>query len=302
MLLEGPAVTLSAMVGDVSPIATAGTDRADDCVEAWNDRPGSREKPPSGCRVWCDHLRQRECQKLCPFQFGDRRMTCRTLSRRTSIVAAAALTGLVLSACGDADTAAPASVAAPAAATTAPAVETSSAPAVAPTPTPKAAAPTRAGRPATGPHNDLDEMFATDMIPHHRQAVEMAMLAETRASDPRVKNLAARIGTTQDAEIKTMIAWLKGWRKPVPEPDKAHTAHGPGMMDHAEMEDLKAAKGTAFDRMFCEMMIRHHEGALQMATAVKTRGQNPAVRSMGAEVAKTQKAEVAELRDILTDL
>ena len=117
-----------------------------------------------------------------------------------------------------------------------------------------------------------------------------------------MKNLADRIGVTQDAEIKTMIAWLKGWRKPVPEPDKAHTAHGPGMMDHAEMEDLKDAKGTAFDRMFCEMMVRHHEGALQMADAVKTRGQNPAVRSMGAEVAKTQKAEVAELRDILADL
>ncbi|HEX8629223.1 MAG TPA: DUF305 domain-containing protein, partial [Catenuloplanes sp.] len=163
-------------------------------------------------------------------------------------------------------------------------------------------APTRTAAAATGPRNDLDEMFVTDMIPHHRQAVEMATLAVTRAGDARVKKLAARIGTAQDAEIKTMIGWLKGWRRPVPEPDKAHTAHGPGMMDHAEMEDLKAAKGKDFDRMFCEMMVRHHEGALQMADAVKSRGQNPAVRSMGAEVARTQKAEVTELRGILADL
>lgn len=229
-------------------------------------------------------------------------MSSTRVARRTGAAVTAAVAGLVLSACG-ADDAVPAGGTAPTAAGTAPTAAGtapaagSSAPAGTPT-----VAPTGPVRAATGPHNDLDEMFATDMIPHHRQAVEMATLAATRASDPRVKDLAARIGAAQDAEIKTMIGWLQGWGKPVPAPDKAHTAHGPGMMDHAEMEDLAAAKGKAFDRMFCEMMVRHHEGALQMANAVKARGQNPAVKSLGAEVAKTQQAEVTTMRRILADL
>jgi len=114
-------------------------------------------------------------------------------------------------------------------------------------------------------------MFARDMVPHHRQAVEMATLAETRASDRRVKDLAARIRKAQDTEITTMAGWLTGWGQPVPPPDAGHTAHGPGMMNHADMEDLKAASGKAFDRMFCDLMIRHHQGALEMGRC----GQDP---------------------------
>jgi uncharacterized protein (DUF305 family) len=217
--------------------------------------------------------------------------------RRATIAATAVLAGLVLAACGDADTTVPGSAGTP----TATATAGTSAPSHTPTPTPTAS-PTRAIPAATGPHNDLDVMFATDMIPHHRQAVEMATFAETRATDARVKNLAARIRTAQEAEVAAMASWLKGWGQPVPAPDQAHTAHGPGMMDHSEMEDLKAAKGRAFDRMFCDMMVRHHQGALEMANVVKTRGKNRAVRALAAEVAKTQKAEVTELRGILADL
>jgi uncharacterized protein (DUF305 family) len=142
-------------------------------------------------------------------------------------------------------------------------------------------------------------MFARDMIPHHRQAVEMATLAETRASDRRVKDLAGHVRKNQDAEVTMMAGWLTGWGESVPAPDAGHTAHGPGMMMHADMEDLKAANGAAFDRKFCDMMIRHHQGALEMAGVAKTEGQNPAVRALANEVVKTQTAEVAELRTIL---
>ena len=72
--------------------------------------------------------------------------------------------------------------------------------------------------------------------------------AETRANDPRVKALAGRIHQTQDAEVNLMAGWLSGWGEAVPAPDQAHTAHGPGMMNHADMEDLKASSGAAFDR------------------------------------------------------
>jgi uncharacterized protein (DUF305 family) len=170
-----------------------------------------------------------------------------------------------------------------------------------PTPTP-AGLPTVAVPAMSGPHNEIDSMFATDMIPHHRQAVEMAKLASTAASDPRIKALAERIERTQDAEIAFMAGWLKAWGDAVPAPDEMHSAHGPGMMTHAEMEDLKTVKGSTFDKMFADMMVRHHQGALQMAGVTKEQGQNPAVRALATNVVITQTAEVAELTEILDSL
>lgn len=70
---------------------------------------------------------------------------------------------------------------------------------------------------AASDFNDADVTFATDMIPHHRQAVEMAKLAETRAKSPEVKNLAVQILNAQDPEIQTMSGWLTAWGKPVPD-------------------------------------------------------------------------------------
>jgi uncharacterized protein (DUF305 family) len=211
---------------------------------------------------------------------------------RATIVAVAAST--VLAACGgdpssDAQAPVPSHGGVP-----------SSLPAPSATPTPTVPAPTIP--PATGPHNELDVMFATDMIPHHRQAVEMAEMAQTRAKDPRIKDLARRIGQAQQAEVKLMSSWLRRWKQPVPPPDQMHTSHGPGMMTHAEMEDLKAAKGTAFDRMFCDMMIRHHDGALQMATITQENGKNRAVIALAKLVVDTQTAEVDELRSIQDSL
>ena len=69
---------------------------------------------------------------------------------------------------------------------------------------------------ASSDFNDADVTFATDMIPHHRQAVEMAKLAKTRAKSAEVKNLATQIMNAQDPEIQTMSGWLTAWGKPVP--------------------------------------------------------------------------------------
>jgi uncharacterized protein (DUF305 family) len=176
---------------------------------------------------------------------------------------------------------------------------TSAPPATAPSGSSAAASPAKA---ITGPHNDIDHAFARDMIPHHRQAVEMATLAETRAGDQRVKDLAARIKAAQDPEIIQMSGWLVTWGRPVPPPDMAHTAHGPGMMTHFDMESLAAASGRQFDRMFLDMMIRHHAGAIEMATAEQQQGENPTVKKVAAEIGTSQAAEVKEMRDLLARL
>jgi uncharacterized protein (DUF305 family) len=217
-----------------------------------------------------------------------------TIRTRAVPVAVAAIVTAILAACGatDAPTAAGPASSAGAATSAAP---TSAA--ATPSNLPTVAVP-----PAKGPHNDIDSVFSTDMLPHHRQAVEMAALARTRAADPRIKDIASRIEKAQGAEVTLMASWLKAWGEPVPAPDELHTAHGPGMMTHAEMEDLKGAEGAEFDRMFADMMIRHHQGALEMAGITKEQGQNPSVRALATNVVITQTAEVAELTDILESL
>lgn len=153
--------------------------------------------------------------------------------------------------------------------------------------------------------NDADVTFAQMMIPHHEQAVEMAELAETRASDPEVKELAAKIKGAQDPEIKTMTGWLTTWGKPVPSPGAAghDTAHGmPGIMSGEDMTRLREARGAEFDRLFAELMIAHHNGAIEMARTEQTQGADPKAKDLARTIETVQQAEVAQLRGLLDRL
>jgi len=143
-------------------------------------------------------------------------------------------------------------------------------------------------------------MFTQMMISHHQQAVEMAGLAATRASDSEVKSLAEQIKAAQEPEITKMRGWLKAWK--APEASGMSMGHGSGMMSDADMAELKAAKGTAFDKKFAEMMIDHHKGAIEMAEDVRKNGANANVRILAGNVIKTQSAEVKQLQKIVDRL
>lgn len=155
-------------------------------------------------------------------------------------------------------------------------------------------------------HNDADVTFATEMIPHHQQAVEMAELAADRAHDPEVQQLAEDIQAAQGPEIDTMTQWLEDWGQQVPSDDMDHgdMGHGgaeemPGMMDEAEMARLTGSDGAAFDRMFLQMMVEHHEGAIEMARTEQANGRNPDAIALAEQVETDQEAEIAEMEDLL---
>jgi uncharacterized protein (DUF305 family) len=159
--------------------------------------------------------------------------------------------------------------------------------------------------PANASFNDADVMFAQMMIPHHRQAVEMAALAETKASDPEIKQLAAQIKAAQDPEIKTMSDWLTSWGQP----SAAATGHSmpgmsgmAGMLSEQEMTALSKATGKDFDRLFARGMIAHHNGAIQMAKDEQANGKHADAKALAATIAKTQAEEVTKLQAILDRL
>jgi uncharacterized protein (DUF305 family) len=155
-------------------------------------------------------------------------------------------------------------------------------------------------------HNAQDVSFAQGMIPHHRQALEMAELAADRASSAEVKDLAARVEKAQDPEIKTMSGWLKSWGEEVPEagasmPGMDHGSQSgmPGMMDDADMEMLGKASGKGFDTMFLTMMVEHHEGAVDMAGTEKAKGRYAAATAMADDIITGQTAEITEMNKLL---
>jgi uncharacterized protein (DUF305 family) len=147
-----------------------------------------------------------------------------------------------------------------------------------------------------------DAMFAQMMIPHHEQAVEMSTLAETRASSPEIKELAAEIKAAQQPEIDQMTAWLEEWGMPVMSMDEAmgdHGGHGmSGMLTDEQMQQLADASGPEFDRLFAEFMIEHHEGAIDMAEDVVD-SKDRRVAALAAEIIATQAEEIAQFQAFL---
>ncbi|WP_328738844.1 DUF305 domain-containing protein [Streptomyces erythrochromogenes] len=165
---------------------------------------------------------------------------------------------------------------------------------------PSAPASTRAPA-AQGQHNEADAAFAKGMVPHHRQAVEMADLAPSRARSAEVKKLAEDIRKAQDPEIKTLSGWLASWGEQVPaEGAMDHSAHGTsGMMTAEQMDKLKNASGAAFDTAFMELMVEHHEGAVAMAKTEQAQGAFPAAKAMAEGIVTSQSAEIAQMNKLL---
>ena len=161
---------------------------------------------------------------------------------------------------------------------------------------------------ATSDFNQADITFAQQMIPHHEQAIEMAEMAQGRASSDEVLELAKTIEAAQGPEIDTMQSWLETWGEEVPSGDMGGMDHGDmgsdsgdmaGMMDEDEMNALMAASGPDWDRMFLEMMIEHHEGAIEMAEVEVDQGENPDAVALAEKIISDQQAEITQMQQLL---
>ncbi|MEO7746378.1 MAG: DUF305 domain-containing protein [Actinomycetota bacterium] len=214
---------------------------------------------------------------------------------RTFVLTALALTGvLTLGACGASSTTA-GSTSGSTSGSTMPGMGSSS--------SSSDAAPAPSGTPATGDHDTDDVTFATGMVPHHRQAVEMADLAATRASSPEVKDLAARIKAAQSPEIAQMTGWLAGWGAPAPSAmagmGDMEGMGGDGMMSDDAMQSLEQATGTAFDVAFLTGMTAHHRGAVAQARTELSKGVNPEAKKLASAIIAGQTMEIAEMTTLL---
>jgi len=158
-------------------------------------------------------------------------------------------------------------------------------------------------------YNDADIEFATDMIPHHAQAVAMVTLSDGRQLDPAVQQLAGQIRDAQVPEVETMVDWLTSWGEEVPETSLDHSNAGhdmdmesndmPGMMSDEDMNALENASDEEFQAMWLEMMIEHHRGAIEMAETEAAEGRYPDAVSMARSIKSSQEAEIGRIEQLL---
>lgn len=151
--------------------------------------------------------------------------------------------------------------------------------------------------------NEADVAFAQGMIPHHAQALEMARLVPERSSNSEVIELAEHIEAAQDPEIQLMSGWLEEWGAEVPDAaaaaDHGSMDHGSGMMTAEQLAELAGADGDEFNRLFLELMIQHHEGAIAMSEEVLASGADAGVRELAQQIIVAQQAEIDHMRALL---
>jgi uncharacterized protein (DUF305 family) len=163
--------------------------------------------------------------------------------------------------------------------------------------------------------NDQDVDFATNMIPHHQQAIEMAAMVPERSTNPAVLKLAADISAAQGPEIETLKVFLVQWKQgaDTPDPSQAPDAHQghdggmqpmdpaamQGMVDAAAIANLASLKGPEFDKLWMQSMISHHEGAIEMANAEIAGGANVDAKSLAQQIVTAQQGEITQMKQML---
>ncbi|MXO86246.1 DUF305 domain-containing protein [Altererythrobacter aurantiacus] len=155
-------------------------------------------------------------------------------------------------------------------------------------------------------YTPADTAFMRNMIVHHQQAVAMADLVSERTNNPDIVALAGRIDASQKDEMSFMTTWLEERNEEVAMAGMGHAHHAmTGMATPAQMAELAAARGTAFDRMFLELMIPHHAGAVEMVNVLHRQpgtAYEPVTFEFTNEVVSDQNAEIERMNKLLATL
>lgn len=173
--------------------------------------------------------------------------------------------------------------------------------------------------------NPVDVGFARDMQAHHAQAVEMSRVVRDATDDPEVRTLALDIMLTQQQQMGQMYGWLTiwGYSQTSQDPPMSWMTSGgsaghdmsnmgdsagsdmadmptmPGMATKKQLAALAAARGVRAERIYLQLMIPHHRGALGMANDAAKRASQPQVRSLARGIVAAQTAEITLLEQML---
>ena len=154
-------------------------------------------------------------------------------------------------------------------------------------------------------YTKADVEFMQGMIPHHAQAIVMSRMAEANGANPQVLKLSRKIDQSQVPEILIMQQWLRRYNQFAPDTASWHDMRMDGMLTDAELKELGAARGIAFDRLFLTGMIKHHAGALKMVDDLfksPGAGQEVDANVFANDVVTAQTGEIGIMKRLLTQL
>lgn len=156
-------------------------------------------------------------------------------------------------------------------------------------------------------HTDADVEFMQMMILHHDQAITMTGWVEERTTDRDIRLLAERMRISQEDEMDFMARWLQDRGTPLRDEHGGHGDHAggmmPGMLTEDQLDQLEAADGDEFERLFLESMIQHHSGALEMVADLWAAdgGQEPEIGQFARHVEGDQGIEIARMQTMLAE-
>jgi uncharacterized protein (DUF305 family) len=155
-------------------------------------------------------------------------------------------------------------------------------------------------------YTKADVFFMQNMIPHHGQAVDMAVLVADRTNNEEIIDIAGRIRKSQADEIAFMQDWLAQRSEATDIDHSMHMDHSlMGMATMVQMDELEAAEGTEFDRIFLSLMLPHHEGAVRMVEDLLDQSgsaYDPVLYDFVNDIVNDQNAEITRMNGLLANL
>ena len=142
-----------------------------------------------------------------------------------------------------------------------------------------------------------DLMFIDAMVAHHQGAIAMAQPADSNAMHPELKDFAHKVVDDQSREVALMTQWRDQWFPGRPKTPNILDMPGMSktMMDISPMH-MEKMTGAAFDKMFVDMMIPHHEGAVTMAKDALAKSQRPEIKTLAQQIIDAQQREIEMMK------
>ncbi|MFF3442054.1 DUF305 domain-containing protein [Streptosporangium sp. NPDC002721] len=150
-----------------------------------------------------------------------------------------------------------------------------------------------------GDRADADVRFSQEMIPHHRQTIQLAGLVEGRSENSYVRDLAAKIKDQESHDIDLMSDWLQMWNVEVPAENDKAVHDMPGMLSATQISSLERRSGAAFDRLWLSVLGKHLNSGVQMAQVVIALGRHRPTIQLAETMIAAQRAQIAEIGEKL---
>lgn len=148
---------------------------------------------------------------------------------------------------------------------------------------------------SSGTSSAIDRLFVAEMVPHHHLGMELIDQATRRVVDAGVRRLVFEMSSYHQSELDQLHEWAREW-------NVASATDYPGRIDAVQLAGLAALSGVDYDRRWLELMIEHHEGAIDIADRQIDEGSHRSAIGMAESVREVQERDIASMRDLLVFL